>query len=100
MQVGGAIVVSEALAVAEALAVGLGDALGVPPVAGGEVGVVVAVADGVTEGRAVAVGLPLVLGTRSHGGRLDPVPNCRSLMICSASLRVEAGMVAATNCCE
>ena len=55
------------------------------------VGVPVAVAPGVVGGEEF---------NSSQGGRLVPVPNCRSLMICSASLSVRAGIVDATNCCE
>lgn len=59
-----------------------------------------AVEDPVAVGELVADELVVGDGTRSHGGRLVPVPSCRSLIICSAPLRVEAGMVAATNCWE
>ena len=72
---------------------------------GGGVGVDGAIAFAVPiaglDGDEVAEGLLAGVGsTSSHGGMLVPVPNCRSLMICSASPSVAAGMVAATSCCE
>jgi hypothetical protein len=81
--VGDAVLLAEGAAVPVVVAVGLADAEGL------------AVADLVVAG-AVAFGV----SSKLHGGRLVPVPSCRSLMICSASPKVEAGTVLATSCCE
>ena len=108
MQVGCACVV----AVAEGLLVlpGLEAALGVAVafaegftvfVAGPAVAVGAALAALLAPDVAVAVEVGAVAGgvsRSSQGGRLVPVPSCRSLMICSALLSVEAGTVDATNC--
>lgn len=103
MQVGCAGDGATAVADGLGLALPLGVALGV----GVALAVAVAVAVPVAVGDAVAVPVTVAAGVvggedsnSSQGGRLVPVPNCRSLMICSASLRVRAGMVDATNCCE
>ena len=101
MHVGGA------AGVAVLLAAVLGLAFAVLPTAepaeaelGVGTGVPLAVEDWVPVGELVGAELVLGDGTRSHGGRLVPVPSCKSLMICSAPLSVETGIVAATSCCE
>lgn len=89
------------------LACAVGDVVlpAVGPAVPDGVAVGVAFVDGVTvvDGLVVAVDFAVdgaLLSSSSHGGRLEPVPSWRSLMICSASPSVVAGTVFATSCWE